>query len=91
MSEKGGGQAPWTMKLTDIPIGSWDLQGNWFPNLNLLPEMSVAAQRRHNMIGGHFNRPRPCDLRGIIVAYESPKPKGRVATLFSLFLSTFSS
>ena len=47
------------IKLTDIPLGSWDTYGNWYPNLNL--NMSVAQQRRHNMVGGHF-KVEPVDL-----------------------------
>jgi hypothetical protein len=38
--------------VTDIPLGSWDARGNWMPNYRL--EMTVAQQRRHNIMGGHF-------------------------------------
>ena len=41
-----------TIKYEDIPLGSWDLYGNWYPNLNL--KMSAADQYKHNKAGGHF-------------------------------------
>lgn len=40
------------IKFTDIPMGAWDSDGRWQPNLNL--KMSVAEQAKHNLVGGHF-------------------------------------
>jgi len=59
------------MKFTDIPLGTWDMKGNWYPNLNL--NMSVSDQRKHNIIGGHFKKLKPDSYRAVLVALD-PEP-----------------
>jgi len=60
----------WSMKFTDIPLGQWDMRGNWYPNLNL--NMSIADQRRHNIIGGHYPASNIDDYHMVCVAESNP-------------------
>ena len=53
------------MKFTDIPLGIWDMRGNWYPNHNL--NMTEDEQRRHNMIGGHYKKVSPDAYRAVVV------------------------
>jgi len=73
------------IKLTDIPLGSWDLHGNWYPSLGLIIDgtMSESKQRRHNMIGGHYNKLKPDAYRAVFVAMpEDPTLFERVINFF---------
>jgi hypothetical protein len=33
-----------------VPLGAWDLSGNWYPNMRLL--MTPEEQREHNIRNG---------------------------------------
>lgn len=39
------------IKVSTIPMGAWDIDGRWYPNLNL--EMTIAEQIEHNIKGGY--------------------------------------
>ncbi len=72
MQDLGSTDKEWGIKFTDIPLGTWDLQGRWWPNFHL--EMSEAEQRRHNMIGGHYkNQYNPDDFT-TVWSYVDPEP-----------------
>jgi hypothetical protein len=47
-------QGSFTIKFQDVPLGSWNLNGNWFHNSLLM--MSESEQREHNVKGGHFDK-----------------------------------
>jgi len=43
------------MKIEEvIPLGIWDLSGNWYPNLGL--KKTEEEQREWNRRGGHMNQ-----------------------------------
>ena len=40
--------------IKPIPLGTWDLEGNWSPSNDL--KMSHAEQYQHNLINGFFEK-----------------------------------
>lgn len=46
------GHTGMTMNFEDVPLGAWDLNGNWYHNPLLM--MTKDEQYAHNVKGGHI-------------------------------------